>query len=96
MKSLRLFNDKYEYINKKHENFEKVAQEYKNMKISNKTEDLKNIPDYDVDIKNIEVQKIFQNFNYAKDGFESSLKDIKYSLASFDRGSVVVYSKLNF
>jgi hypothetical protein len=90
MKSLRLFNDKYEYINKKHENFERVSQEYKNMKISNKTEDLKNIPEYDVDIKNMEVQKIFQNFNVAKEGFENTLKEIKSSLNNNDRGSVIV------
>lgn len=93
MKSLRLFNDKYEYINKKHENFERVSQEYKNMKISNKTEDLKNIPEYDSDIKNMEVQKIFQNFNVAKEGFENTLREIKSSLNNNDRGSLIVKIK---
>jgi hypothetical protein len=91
MKSLRLFNDKYEYINKKHENFERVSQEFKNMKISNKTEDFKNIPEYENDIKNLEVQKIFQNFNVAKEGFENTLKEIKSCLNNNDRGSVIVY-----
>ena len=89
MKSVRLFNDKYEYISKKHENFEKVAQEYKNLKISNKTEEIKSIPEYDNEIKNLEVQKIFQNFNQAKESFENSLKDIKQSLNSNERNSIV-------
>lgn len=89
MKSIRLFNDKYEYMSKKHENFEKVAQEYKNLKISNKTEEIKNIPEYDNEIKNLEVQKIFQNFNQAKESFENTLKEIKQSLNSNERNSIV-------
>lgn len=89
MKSIRLFNDKYEYMSKKHENFEKVAQEYKNLKISNKTEDIKSIPEYDNEIKNLEVQKIFQNFNQAKESFENTLKDIKQTLNSSERNSIV-------
>ncbi len=89
MKSIRLFNDKYEYMSKKHENFEKMAQEYKNIKISNKTEDIKNIPEYGTEIKNLEVQKIFQNFNQAKENFENTLKDIKLCLSSKERNSIV-------
>ena len=89
MKSIRLFNDKYEYMSKKHENFEKMAQEYKNMKISNKTEEMKSIPEYDNEIKNFEVQKIFQNFNQAKENFENTLKDIKQTLNSNERNSIV-------
>lgn len=92
MKSIRLFNDKYEYISKKHENFERLAQDHKNLKISNKTEDLKNIPDYDVEIKTLEVQKIFQNFNQARESFENTLKDIKSSLNTYERSSLVSYS----
>ena len=94
MKSIRLFNDKFEYMNKKHENFEKGAQECKNIKISNKTEDIKNLPEYDNDIKNLEVQKIFQNFNQAKESFENTLKDIKITLNSNDR-NIIVKKKLN-
>jgi len=90
MKSIRLFNDKYDYITKKHENYEKIAQEYKNMKISNKTEDIKNIPEYENEIKNLEVQKIFQNFNQAKESFENTLKEIKMSLNSNERNSIVI------
>ena len=97
MKSIRLFNDKYEYMSKKHENFEKVAQEYKNMKISNKTEEIKSLPEYDNEIKNLEVQKIFQNFNQAKESFENTLKDIKQSLNSNERNSIVSnFLKLKF
>lgn len=91
MKSIRLFNDKFDYMSKKHENFEKVAQEYKNLKISNKTEDIKSIPEYNNEIKNLEVQKIFQNFNQAKESFENTLKDIKQSLNSNERNSIVNY-----
>lgn len=78
MKSLKFFNDKFEYIIKKHEGFDKMANEYKNLKISNKIEDLSQLPDTDQqDIKNLEVQTIFKNFNLAKENFDSSLKELK-------------------
>ena len=81
MKSIRLFNDKFEYITKKHENFEKMAQEHKNYRIANKIEELNQLPESDInEVKNLEIHSIFKNFNLAKESFESSLKDLKSNL----------------
>lgn len=81
MKSLRLFNDKFDYITKKHENFEKVAHEYKNYKMSNKIEDLTQLPEIDVnEIKSLSEQTIFKSFNLAKESFEKCMAELKTSL----------------
>jgi len=81
MKSLRLFNDKYDYIVKKHENFEKMAQEYKNIKLSNKIEEMSQLSEAEVnEVKSLSEHSIFKNFNNARDNFENSLKDLKNML----------------
>ncbi len=78
MKSVRFFNDKFDYIIKKHENFEIIAQEYKKLVLSNKLEDTNGLAEAEMnEIKSVEVQNLFKNFNVAKEGFESSFKDIK-------------------
>ncbi len=78
MKSVRFFNDKFDYIIKKHENFEIIAQEYKKLVLSNKMEDVSGLKEAELnDVKGLDVQNLFKNFNMAKDGFESSFKDIK-------------------
>jgi hypothetical protein len=87
MKSVRFFNDKFDYIIKKHENFEVLAQEYRKLVFSNKLEDAAGIPETDMnDIKNLEVQNLFNNFNNAKEGFENSFKEIKSMVnGNYDR-----------
>ncbi len=92
MKSLRLFNDKYDYIVKKHENFEKMAQEYKNFKLSNKIEEMSQLSEVEVnEVKSLSEHSIFKNFNVARDNFENCLKDLKSSLnANNDRSSNMV------
>lgn len=81
MKSLKFFNDKFDYILKKHENFEKMAQDYKNMKLSNKTEDLNLLSEADInEVKSLSAQNIFKSFNIAKENFDNCLRDLKNSL----------------
>jgi hypothetical protein len=78
MKSVRFFNDKFDYIIKKHENFEILAQEYRKILFSNKLEEASGIPETDMnEIKSLEIQNIFKNFNNAKDSFENNFKEIK-------------------
>jgi hypothetical protein len=87
LKSIRLFNDKFEYISKKHDSFEKMCVEYKNIKIANKTEELVESDYNNIDVKNLEVHSIFKNFNVAKEGFEASLKELKASLSTNERSN---------
>jgi hypothetical protein len=78
MKSVRFFNDKFDYILKKHENFEILAQEYRKLVTSNKIEDAHGLPEADMsEVKSLDIQNLFKNFNMAKEGFESNLKEIK-------------------
>jgi hypothetical protein len=65
MKNLRLFYDKYEYIIKKQENFEKNASNYINTMVANKVEDC--INNTDDSVKDNTLQNIFTNFNNARD-----------------------------
>lgn len=91
MKDIRLFNDKFEYITKKNENFDKMAQEYKNFKLSNKFEDLSSLSELDInDVKDKAVQNIFKNFNMARENFEGLMKDLKFGLTS-DKVHVYIY-----
>lgn len=78
MKSVRFFNDKFDYIIKKHESFELLAQEYRKLVFSTKVEDVQNIPVEEMkDIKSLDIQNLFKNFNNAKESFENSFKEIK-------------------
>jgi len=78
MKSVRFFNDKFDYIIKKHESFELLAQEYRKLIFSTKVEDVQNIPVEEMkDIKSLDIQNLFKNFNNAKESFENSFKEIK-------------------
>jgi hypothetical protein len=78
MKSVRFFNDKFDYIIKKHENFEVLAQEYRKLVHSNKIEDVNGMSETDMnEIKSLDINNLFKNFNIAKDGFESGFKEIK-------------------
>jgi hypothetical protein len=95
MKSVRLFNDKIEYIQKKCLNFEKLAHDYKkNYKLANK-EDVKQlpvIPEIDLnDAKNLDVQNIFKNFNIARESFENNMKELRSSLVNNDKNFLVIY-----
>lgn len=92
MKSVKLFSDKYEYISKKHSSFEKALDDYKNIKLSNKFEEnLKmddNLNTHIVDdIKNLDVQSIFKQFNNAKENSDILFKELKSKYNS---------SKVNF
>lgn len=81
LKSLRIFNEKYDYIIKKHENFEKMAQEYKNFKLSNKIEEISQLSEHEVnEVKTLSEHSIFKTFNMARENFENSLKDLKNTL----------------
>lgn len=83
MKSIRLFNEKYDYITRKHQSFERMVEEYKGYKLSNRSEDaLNEINQNDIteEIKNLQVHNVFKNFNVAKDNFENILKDLKNTL----------------
>jgi hypothetical protein len=87
MKSVRLFNDKLDYITRKHQNFERMVEEHKNYKLSNKLEkskeNLSGIEGENVDeVKNLTVQTIFKNFNVAKENFENIMKDLKSNLTT--------------
>jgi hypothetical protein len=81
LKSMRLFSDKYEYILKKHESFEKMAQEYKYYKISNKLEETSPLSEAEaLEVKSLSEHSIFKNFNIARENFESCLKDLKNTI----------------
>lgn len=89
MKSIGLFNDKVEYIQTKCENFEQLVADYKkNHKFINE-KDSRNffiIPELDVsEVKNMDVQTIFKNFNNAKDSIENSLRELKSSMVTSDK-----------
>ena len=92
MKAIRLFNEKFEYISKKHENYERMCQDFHNLKLSNRKEDLKDLPEGEIEeIKKLEIQNIFKNFNSAKENFENSLKELKSSLGGTERNTIVKY-----
>jgi hypothetical protein len=81
VKSMRLFSDKYEYILKKHESFEKMAQEYKYYKISNKLEETSALSEAEAfEVKALSEHSIFKSFNIARENFESCLKDLKNTI----------------
>lgn len=78
MKSIRLMNDKLEYIKEKHEFFEKRVMEYKKLKISNLGEEMSLLPQTEInDINNLQVQDLFKNFNRAKENIDNSLRNLK-------------------
>ena len=74
MKVIRIFNDKFDYITKKHENYESRINEYVNCVLSNKVEEISHIDD---SVKDYTVQNIFTNFNQAKENIESIIKELK-------------------
>jgi len=89
MKSVRFFNDKFDYMIKKHENFEILAQEYRKLVSSNKMEDVNGLTEADMsEVKSLDITNLFKNFNMAKEGFESNLKEIKNMVnGNFDKST---------
>jgi hypothetical protein len=99
MKSIRLFNDKVDYIQNKCENFEKLVHEAKKSYKFAVKDDMKGfpiIPEMEVnDVKNIDVQSIFKNFNNAKDSFEATIKDLKSNFTVNNSSNCVLESLEN-